>query len=123
MAAGTSWRIAFLSYVNILPNFGWGIFILGGKNMRVVTTNCDSRVPLSTQLTLWWMYDNTGAEERDYFHVFELTAKEGCQEIFHYQEQPEWQETLISFTDEAVTEKVYIINDGDHETMLLAEDY
>ena len=91
--------------------------------MRVVTTNCDSRVPLSTQLAMWWMYDNTGAEERDYFHVFELTAKEGCQEIFHYQEQPEWKETLISFTDEAVTEKVYIINDGDHETMLLAEDY
>ena len=54
--------------------------------MRVVTTNCDSRVPLSTQLTMWWMYDNTEAEERDYFHVFELTAKEGCQEIFHYQE-------------------------------------
>ena len=59
----------------------------------------------------------------DYFQVFELTAKEGCQEIFHFQELPEWQETLISFTDEAVTEKVYIINDGEHETMLLAEDY
>ena len=39
--------------------------------MRVVTTNCDSRVPLSTQLAMWCMYDNTGAEERDYFHVFE----------------------------------------------------
>ena len=91
--------------------------------MRVVTTNCDSRVPLSTQLAMWWMYDNMTAEKKDYFQVFELTAKEGCQEIFHYQEQPPWQETLISFTDEAVTEKVYIIDDGDHETMLLAEDY
>lgn len=45
--------------------------------MRVVTTNCDSRVPLSTQLTMWWMYDNTGAEERDYFHVFEFTGEGG----------------------------------------------
>lgn len=54
--------------------------------MRVVTTNCDSRVPLSTQLAMWWMYDNMTAKKKDYFQVFELTAKEGCQEIFHYQE-------------------------------------
>ncbi len=91
--------------------------------MRVVTTNCDSRVPLSTQLAMWWMYDNMTAKKKDYFQVFELAAKKGCQEIFHYQEQPKWQETLICFTDDAVTERVYIIDDGDHETMLLAEDY
>ena len=50
--------------------------------MRVVTTNCDSRVPLSTQITIWWMYDNTKAEKKDYFHVFELTEKDVGKRFF-----------------------------------------
>lgn len=89
---------------------------------RFITSNADNRIPMETQLLLWVMYDRT-PEPRDYFHVFELTERNGLQIIRHFQEEPEWEETAAQHTDSAVTEKVYIIQDDDVVTMLLAEDY
>lgn len=89
---------------------------------RFITSNADNRIPTETQLLLWVMYDCT-PEPRDYFHVFELTERNGLQMIRHFQEEPEWEETAAHHTDSAVTEKVYIIQDDDVVTMLLAEDY
>lgn len=62
-------------------------------------------------------------ENRDYLQVFQLTASPGLQKIVHKQEQPPYEQELDFAAEDAVTQKVYIIEDADYVTMLLAEEY
>lgn len=45
------------------------------------------------------------------------------QHIKHSQEQPDYVNEFDVFVDNAVSEKVYVIDDATHSTMLLAEEY
>lgn len=90
--------------------------------MRFITTNAANRIPVETQIVMWLMYDRMKGE-KDYLQIFNLHAHENEQEILHKQENPPWCEELIYDTDTPVTEKVYIIDEGEYEIMLLAEDY
>lgn len=90
---------------------------------RFITSNAQERLPIEVQLILWHLVDSMNVEHRDYLQVFELSDNNGCQKIHHFQEQPEWEETLMLFGIKPITEKVYIIFDDNVTTMLLAEDY
>ncbi len=93
------------------------------QNNRYLTRGVAEKIPLELQLLMW----NALAaipEPKDYFQVFRLFSLNGIQCIEHEQEQPPYKrEYLLPTIPNPVTEKVYIIDDGDHSTMLLAEEY
>lgn len=93
------------------------------NNQRYLTRGVQADIPLVLQLFLWECI-NKLPEKCDYFQVFELEAIHGVQRIHHFSEQPEYDmEYLLPTISNPITTKVYVIDDGDHSTMLLAEEY
>ena len=66
---------------------------------RYLTRGVDAEIPLYLQMFLWDAVDNM-PQPKDYLQV-----------------------TYIVEAEKPVTAKVYIIDDGEHCTMLLAEEY
>ena len=91
---------------------------------RYLTIGVDKEIPIDIQIFMWKAVDNM-PEPKDYLQVFNLTVQNGLQIIRHTAEKPKYEMTYIltSLLTKAVTANVYIIDDGDHCTMLLAEDY
>ncbi len=93
---------------------------------RYLTRGVDNEIPLALQMFLWECIDAL-PEERDYLQVFELSeSATGLQKIIHKQEEPEYKAEYIiteELAPKAVTAKIFVIDDGDHCTMLLAEEY
>ncbi len=93
------------------------------RNNRYLTRGVDAEIPIELQLFMWNALEEI-PEPKDYFQVFRLFSLNGIQCIEHEQEQPPFKmEYLLPMIENPVTEKVYIIDDGDHSTMLLAEEY
>ena len=91
-------------------------------NPRYLTRGVDSQVPKDLQLTLWSMIDlNEG--EKDYLQVFNIECCKGRTVITHSQEVPAYEKVFYFTFDLGFTGKIYVIDDGDHSTMLLAEEY
>lgn len=93
------------------------------KNNRYITRWIQSRIPHDTQRLLWYLIDVLDIPEVDSFQFFTLTIEDDKQKIIHKQEQPEYSVELLVEVSEPVSEKVYVIDDGEHSTMLLAEEY
>ncbi len=89
---------------------------------RYLTRGVDAEIPLELQILMWQAVDEM-PEPKDYLQVFNLSEENGLQVIQHISEQPEFEMTYITQTDKPVTQKIYIIDDGEHCTMLLAEEY
>lgn len=90
---------------------------------RYLTRGVDAEIPLDIQIFMWEAVDNM-SEPKDYLQVFNLSVEKGLQIIKHTSEQPKFDMTyILTALTKAVTAKVYIIDDGDHCTMLLAEEY
>ena len=90
---------------------------------RYLTRGVDSEIPLELQIFMWQAIDRL-PEERDYLQVFDLFVEEGLQVIKHTSEQPKYKMFyVLTCYEKTVTAKVYVIDDGDHCTMLLAEEY
>ena len=92
------------------------------KTEKYLTRGVRNIIPLPTQLIMWDMIFNLPVS-KDYLQIFELRANDGMQFITHIQEQPDYRRTVTFKTPSAITQKVYVIDDGDHCTMLLAEEY
>lgn len=101
------------------------------KNKRLMTRGIDSRVPLSIQICLWGLVDNlvNSDVKTDYLQVFELktnkhTDKSIYLHIEHRQEVPPYKrEYTIKNVEAEINDKIYIIDDGTHSTMLFASEY
>lgn len=93
------------------------------KNNRYITRGVQARIPHDTKRLLWYLIDVLDIPTVDSFQIFTLNVENGKQNILHKQEQPEYSMELRVEVSEPVTEKVYVIDDGDHSTMLLAEEY
>ena len=91
-------------------------------NERYLTCGIDNAIPLALQLFMWECVERL-PEQRDYLQVFELKASGPMQSISHRSEDPEHHMEYMIPYDEPITAKVFIIDDGDHSTMLLAEEY
>lgn len=90
---------------------------------RYLTRGVDADIPSELQLFMWQAIDQM-PEPKDYLQVFRLSVENGLQVIHHTTEQPEFDMTyILAAADTAVTEKVYVIDDGEHCTMLLASEY
>ena len=89
---------------------------------RYLTCGVDSTIPLELQLFLWDCVDRL-PEPKDYLQVFELKSSGSMQSITHTSEEPEYHMEYLIPSEAPITEKLYIIDDGDHSTMLLASEY
>ena len=93
------------------------------EKKRYLTRGVDETIPPELQLFMWEAIDQM-PEPKDYLQVFELTVANGLQVIHHSTEQPEFDMTyVLAAAEMTVTAKVYVIDDGEHCTMLLAEEY
>lgn len=93
---------------------------------RYITKGIKNEVDGLTQIYMWQLIDNMEIQ-KDYLQVFTLSKviKDGCmlQQIVHQQEQPIFKESIVIPAQHIINEKVYVIDDGDHSTMLLASEY
>ena len=90
---------------------------------RYLTRGVDAEIPIELQVLMWQAVDQM-PEPKDYLQVFRLSEENGLQIVRHTSEQPQFEMTYIVEVKKPVTAKVYIIiDDGEHCTMLLAEEY
>ncbi len=92
------------------------------NNSRYLTRGVQTEISLELQLFLWNCIDQL-PEERDYLQVFNLELFGEMQRITHTSENPEYKMEYLIPSEAPVTAKVYVIDDGDHSTMLLANEY
>lgn len=93
------------------------------NNPRYATRGIFCNLPLELQIMLWSFIDKMEASERDYLQVFCLSAENGKQKIVHNQEQPEYRREYLLSSENPVEAKIFVIDNGDHSTMLFAEEY
>ncbi len=91
-------------------------------NERYLTCGIDNTIPFELQIFMWECVERL-PEQRDYLQVFELKPSGPMQSISHKSEEPEYHMVYLIPSDAPITAKIYIIDDGDHSTMLLAEEY
>lgn len=98
-------------------------------NNRYITAGVQNEILLEVQLFMWNCIDTLKEQgkEVDYLQVFEL-SKERADDVFyqkieHRQEVPEYSMTYRLFHKEMIDAKVFIIDDGEHSTMMLSNEY
>lgn len=90
---------------------------------RYLTRGVSAAIPPELQLFMWQAIDQM-PQPKDYLQVFRLSVENGLQVIHHSSEQPEFDMTyILAAADTKITEKLYVIDDGEHCTMLLASEY
>ena len=93
------------------------------KNQRFITKGVSENVDPRLIILLWALVDDM-PRPCDYLQVFEISENEPEKRLTHYSEQPEYKREYLMKTDTPVfVGKIYVIDDGDHSTMLLAEEY
>lgn len=92
------------------------------QNRRLVTIGVCGQIPDPLQFMMWIMVEDV--PEQDYLQVFELMETAGGVLICHSQEEPPYENVVKvkCSVEPGFREKVYIIDDETHSTMLLAEE-
>ena len=101
------------------------------ENSRYLTCGVQATLPDELIFKLWQMIDarNKAGAKLDYLQVFDLGSAHGqqgkvVQKITHSQEVPAYKETYaIEIIGHPIHAKIFVIDDEDHSTMLLAEEY
>ena len=91
-------------------------------NKRYLSRGVDDTIPIELQLFMWDCIDQL-PEPRDYLQIFDLEQVGDMQSITHRSEEPEYRKVYLFPSDKPITEKLYIIDDGDQSTMLLSSEY
>ena len=93
------------------------------QNQRLLTAGVNQRIHPALQLLMWFMIEEV--PEADYLQIFELKEIADGVEIRHSQEVPPYERILFvqCVVEEGFSEKIYVIDDETHSTMLLAEEY
>lgn len=97
------------------------------QGKRLITRGVADTIPSEVQMFLWSLLDELVAkmtEEPDYLQVFEFSGENGNQIIIHRQENPPYQ-AIYQFdkVGNPLQHKIYVIDDIEHSTMMLAEEY
>ena len=101
------------------------------NNSGFMTRGYQADVPLMTQLILTNLINKAKETlpEMDYLQVFRLKKSysngKALQEIIHSQEVPPLSHTIYLQIPEEdiITTKIFVIDDNDHHTYLLASEY
>ena len=92
------------------------------NNKHFVTCGIDEKIPPLLQVIMWELI-NQMPVDKDYLQVFSLSSNNGRQRIIHSQEIPEYKKEYVLNVGKPVTEKIFVIDDQTHSTMLLAKEY
>ncbi|MDM0483975.1 DUF960 family protein [Clostridium perfringens] len=98
------------------------------KESRYITRGTNEKLDLRLQLILWSMIDelNEESKELDYLQVFKVSKCEEGIVIEHSQEVPEYKEKYVLDLENIEVNdsiKVFVIDDYEYSTMMLAEEY
>ncbi|WP_075810348.1 DUF960 family protein [Clostridium perfringens] len=98
------------------------------KESRYITRGANEKLDLRLQLIIWSIIDKLNEEGKklDYLQVFKVTNFEEGILIEHSQEVPKYKEKyVLDLDDIEVNEniKVFVIDDEEYSTMMLAEEY
>lgn len=95
------------------------------NNKRYMTVGFQKNLPLDLQITIFQLIDELKTKSKiDYLQVFELEAKgKYIQKLEHRMEQPEYKKKYRFVFTKPTTAKIFVIDDGDHTTAMLAEEY
>jgi len=77
-------------------------------------------------LYLWQLIDEMDVQSKDYLQVFVMRNKfwrRQLQEIEHSQEEPPYKVVHRFYTERPLEGKIYVLDDGENTTMLLADEY
>ena len=86
---------------------------------RYVSAGVHEKVDFLLQLFMWSLVENL-PPPKDYLQVFRLSPEGDKQKIKHQQEEPDY---LLKTDAPIFIGKIYVIDDGEQSTMLLAEEY
>lgn len=90
---------------------------------KYITRGINEKIPRIVQGFLWTKVMEM-QEAQDYLQIFHLRMKDNKLEVVHSQEVPEYRKVYVINVEERIEDtKIYIIDDGEHCTMLLAEEY
>ena len=93
------------------------------ENKRYITKGVSEKVSLLLQLFMWNAIDELDVP-KDYLQIFKCSMSGTKQKIEHIQEEPEYKREYLFNTDAPIfIGKIFVIDDGSHSTMLLAEEY
>ena len=96
------------------------------KNERYLTVGVANTLPPWLVFMLWDTIDETKTPV-DYLQVFSVSYEEkngiSHMTIVHSQENPAYSQTYTAVTQDKITAKIFVFDDGDHSTMMLAEEY
>lgn len=92
-------------------------------NPKYLTKGVQDTIPSWLILLMWSIVEGMQVEHKDYLQVFRLRRTGTGQHITHTQEQPPYQYDLDVPCADAVNAKIFVLDDGTHSTMLLAEEY
>lgn len=94
---------------------------------QYVTRGVLAQIPLYLQNILWYLVKSMTIASKDSLQVFELEKLQEQdhvkQKIIHQQEQPPYLAEHCISAREAVSAKVFIIDNSPYSTMLPAEEY
>ena len=93
------------------------------ENPKYLTRGVQDTIPGWLVILLWHLIGIMPVEQKDYLQVFRLRQTATGQHITHTQEQPPYQYELDVPCADAVNAKIFVIDNGTHSTMLLAEEY
>ena len=92
------------------------------ENKKYITKGVSENVSLLLQLFMWQCIDDLNIK-KDYLQVFKCSLSGTKQKIEHIQEVPEYKKKYLLNADTIFIGKIFVIDDDDHSTMLLAEEY
>ncbi|MGX7264573.1 DUF960 family protein [Enterococcus crotali] len=102
------------------------------KENRHISKGVNEQVQKEIQLYCWQLIDKKRSKaetELDYLQIFEVNPDNQRQaiEVIHRQEEPFFIDHHIYTIKEKIADfqikKLWVIDDGSHQTMLLPEDY
>lgn len=100
------------------------------QEKRFITKGIDASVSKEIQIVCWELVENLVKEnniEVDYLQIFEFESNEEKLIIIHLQEEPEYNNQYeLKFEKNLFKidiSKLWIIDDGVNQTMLLPEEY
>ena len=95
------------------------------QNKRYMTRGFQDTIPLDLQLTIFQLIDELKTKSKmDYLQVFELEAESKyIQKLEHRMEEPTYKKKYRFAFTKPITAKIFVIDDGNQTTFLLAEEY
>lgn len=96
---------------------------------RYITRGVENKIPLDLQIFMWQLIEELKdtVEEVDYLQIFNIAVVDEIENkvrIIHSQEVPEYKKIwIVNASEPCDSEKIFVIDDNTHSTMLLAEEY